>query len=590
MNLAATLAFAPYAVRAGGARRAGVGGPAPLPRADAAAARFVLAALLCALLAWVQPARANEVPWGNQRIELFADNEALAPFLLRLFARLRIPAIASPLVTGKVSGSFNQRPEVLFRELAESYGLSWYYDGATMHLYSIAEIESRLLSLDPTVSARFGRLLADLKIVDARFPVRVAAGDGYVSVSGPPRYLARIEELAAFLESSLGRAGRPQAVRTFRLRHAWAVDRRVVVGGVETLIPGVASVLQAVLNEQRAPGTAVDDTLPRQLPATLPPMSGLGGRGLATLGRNGAAATPPASGAPSPAAPPAEAPRASPDRARIDGSAAIKAEQRLNAIVVRDAVEKMPMYEELIRALDQPSPLVEIEATVVDISSERSQALGVDFALLLGNRPGFATPPVIAINDGTGGLAQAPRVGAVAGNDKSFLLARINALAQEGDASVQSKPRVLTIDNNEAVLSSTQEFFVRVPGRDVADLFNVSVGLTLRVTPSIAIEGDKVRFKMQVRIDDGSLSATQAVDGVPIVARSAISASVVVDEGESLFIGGLISEVSANGLRGVPGLSKVPLLGRLFSTREQQSRKVERMFLLTPKLVKGLPS
>ncbi len=580
MNLAATLVLAPVAAGAA------VAPARPAPRADAAALRFVLAALLCALLVWAQPARANEVPWGNQRIELFADNEALAPFLLRLFARLRIPAVASPLVTGKVSGSFNQRPEVLFRELADSYGLTWYYDGATMHLYSIAEIESRLLSLDPTVAARFGKLLADLKIVDARFPVRVAAGDGYVSVAGPPRYLARIEELAAFLESSLGRAGRPQAVRTFRLRHAWAVDRRVVVGGVETLIPGVASVLQAVLNEQRGAGTTLDDTLPRQLPATLPPMSGLGGRGLATLGRGGAAATAPSAGT----SPAAEPPRAPPERPRIDGTAAIKAEQRLNAIVVRDAVEKMPMYEELIRALDQPSPLVEIEATVVDISSERSQALGVDFALLLGNRPGFATPPVIAINDGTGGLAQAPRVGAVAGNDKSFLLARINALAQEGDASVQSKPRVLTIDNNEAVLSSTQEFFVRVPGRDVADLFNVSVGLTLRVTPSIAIEGDKVRFKMQVRIDDGALSATQAVDGVPIVARSAISASVVVDEGESLFIGGLISEISANGLRGVPGLSKVPLLGRLFSTREQQSRKVERMFLLTPKLVKGLPS
>jgi type III secretion protein C len=265
----------------------------------------------------------------------------------------------------------------------------------------------------------------------------------------------------------------------------------------------------------------------------------------------------------------------------------IRPDARLNAVVVRDAIEKMPLYEELIRALDQPVPMVEIEATVVDISSERAKALGTDFALALSNRPANLSQPVIGLQQSTFNAGVTPRATVLLGNDRAYFFAQINAMQTEGDASVQSKPRVLTMDNNEAVLSSTQEFFVRVPGRDVADLFNVSVGLTLRVTPSIVVEGDTVRFKLQVRIDDGAVSSA-SVDGVPLVSRTAISAQVEIAEGESLFIGGLTSEVNSNGVRGVPGISKVPVLGWLFGTKTEQTRKVERLFLLTPRLVKGV--
>ena len=558
---------------------------------------FVLAVAWFSLCVWVAPARAADVPWPTQRVELSADNEPLKQFLLRFFARLRLPAAASELVTGRVSGNFNQRPEVLFRELVDSYGLTWYFDGSTMHVYSLAETESRLLTLDPGTAARFNKLLGDLKIADTRFPVRVASSDGYVSVSGPPKFVARVEEIATFLEAATGRTGRPQAVRTFRLRHAWAADRKVVVGGTETSLPGIASLLQAVLNEQStAQGEETSGS--RLLPANVP---GLLGRGLSSLGRAGTGPGVPQ--ATNPAAPSAgglsaagpagtlgyggEPLRRQADRNRIDGSGVIRPDARLNAVVVRDVIEKMPMYEELIRALDQPVPMIEIEATVVDISSERARALGTDFSLLLSNRPSNVTQPVIGLEQSTFNPTLTPRATVLLGNDRAYFFAQINALQTEGDASVQSKPRVLTMDNNEAVLSSTQEFFVRVPGKDVSDLFNVSVGLTLRVTPSIVMEADKVRFKLQVRIDDGTVSAA-SVDGVPLVNRTAISAQVEIGEGESLFIGGLTSEVNSSGHRGVPGLSKVPLLGWLFGTKTEQTRKVERLFLLTPRLVRGV--
>lgn len=552
--------------------------------------RWMLLALWLLVAAVAVPAKAAPVPWNNQRVELSADNEALAPFLLRLFARLRIPAVASEAVSGRVSGNFNQRAEVLFRELADSYGLTWYYDGATMHLYALAEIESRMLALEPTAAGRMNKLLADLQILDARFPLRVAATEGYLVVSGPPRYLARIEETVAFLEGSMGRNTRPQAVRSFKLKHAWAADRRVVSGGIEVINPGVASLLQAVLADGEVSNVGRVDQ--HSLPSRA---TGLLGQGLAGLGRQrGAEGLP--GGAITERAPAARAggmgelaagvQPALPARTALERVSAIRADPRTNAIIVRDYAERIPLYEELINALDQPLPLIEIEATVIDISSDHAQSLGVDFGLLLSNRDGGAQQPRVAIDSQRFDPALTPRASVVLGGDRSFLFAQLNALQQEGAATVQSKPRVLTVDNNEAVLSSTQEFFVRVPGREVADLYNVSVGLTLRVTPSLVPDPERVRFKLQVHIDDGAVSTSASVDGVPQVQRSSVSAHVLVDEGESLFLGGLLSEVNSSGLRGVPGVSKAPLLGWLFGTRTSQVRKVERMFLLTPRLVK----
>jgi type III secretion protein C len=144
---------------------------------------------------------------------------------------------------------------------------------------------------------------------------------------------------------------------------------------------------------------------------------------------------------------------------------------------------------------------------------------------------------------------------------------------------------VLTLNNTEAVLQSTSEFFVRVAGKDQVDLFNVSLGLMMRVTPTLVDDAQGKRFKLQVRIEDGNTNSGAQVDQIPVVNRNAISTQAVVGDGQSLLIGGYTIEDQRNGKAGVPFLSEVPGLRWLFGQRTTSTKRVERLFMITPRLV-----
>jgi type III secretion protein C len=192
-------------------------------------------------------------------------------------------------------------------------------------------------------------------------------------------------------------------------------------------------------------------------------------------------------------------------------------------------------------------------------------------------QPGI-TPPVPFADLARGGVLTT-----VLGDAGRYLIARVNALAQEGKANIMSSPRVLTIDNSEAVLENISTFFVRVAGNLDVGLFNISAGTSLHVTPLIVDEGAGHQVKLAIRIEDGSLTS-QAVDQIPVVQRSTITTQAFIGEGESLLIGGYKTEVSRDADVGVPGLRDVPILGALFRFREKQKNRVERLFLLTPRI------
>jgi len=146
--------------------------------------------------AFTPPANAAEISWNSQPMSLVAKDENLSNFLQRFFARINLPVQTSPRVTGRVSGTFNESAEILFNEIAKSYGLAWYYDGAKMFVYSLTEIESRLVKLEPETARRFPVLLNNLRVADAKYPITESAEEGYFLVAGPPRYVERVVEVA----------------------------------------------------------------------------------------------------------------------------------------------------------------------------------------------------------------------------------------------------------------------------------------------------------------------------------------------------------------------------------------------------------
>jgi type III secretion protein C len=172
----------------------------------------------------------------------------------------------------------------------------------------------------------------------------------------------------------------------------------------------------------------------------------------------------------------------------------------------------------------------------------------------------------------------------VLGGRNNFI-ARISALQNNGVARVVSSPQVMTLSNVEALFDTTRSFYVRVAGRDDVDLFQVTAGTALKVTPHVFTDRDnQIQIKLLVQIEDGRFADTR-VDTLPVVERSSINTQALIMGGESLLIGGLVREASSEGVTKVPFLGDIPIVGNLFKTTNTGGERVERLFLISPRIV-----
>jgi type III secretion protein C len=133
---------------------------------------------------------------------------------------------------------------------------------------------------------------------------------------------------------------------------------------------------------------------------------------------------------------------------------------------------------------------------------------------------------------------------------------------------------------------------VRIAGREEVDLFNVSVGTSLRVTPHVFKDEGVAKIKLLVTIEDGQqkkrivggATVTETIDNIPVIERSAINTQALINAGESVLIGGLVREESSDDEYKVPLLGDLPVVGRLFKNNSKKSLRMERLFLITPRL------
>ncbi len=563
--------------------------------------RAVAATLAASLLAAAGALQAMPIPFADREVPLTAREQPIAAFLQDLFGRIDIPVVVSPSLKGAVNGSFTGPAERTWRTVSRAFNAVEYYDGAVLYVYSPADMATRTLPLPASVGQRVLRTVTEMRLPDTRNTLR-STREGTLIVSGTRRFIEQVDEIArAQLVSE--RTGTPTGFKVFYLRYAWAQDVTINFGGRQAVLPGVATIVRALMTSNARSQVAIS-TYETAAPGTQPGIRGQRStrdpRDLGTLGLPGANANLPS--APVLAAAPLAA------SARTDGGAAagqpqqpmvvaadpsqvrVEADARLNAVVVRDAPERLEQYEQLIAALDVEPQSLEIEATIIDLNTDRLRELGInwrysrggssllfgrgdssDLALSPNNTPLDVTPV------GQGGF-----ISAVLGGANEFI-ARINALQTQGAAKVVSSPQVLTLSNVEAVFDNSSTFFVRVAGRDDVDLFNVSAGTTLRVTPHVFKDNGQVRIKMLVSIEDGTLGA-RTVDTLPVVNRSAINTQALIFEGESLLVGGIVRESNSEDQSKVPLLGDIPLLGALFRNSGTANARVERLFLIQPRL------
>ncbi|RYZ12660.1 MAG: EscC/YscC/HrcC family type III secretion system outer membrane ring protein [Comamonadaceae bacterium] len=527
--------------------------------------------LTLALLATTGVGRAAPPPWPEVSFTYIASNERLAKVLGafgQTFGLQVEPSAAVQAHPGLVDGRLSAAtPSDFLNQLGATYALTWYYRGGVLHVSRTSENVTRALPASGPGAQVMRAALTELGVVDAKFGWGTLADRGVVLVSGPPSY---VDTVAQTLQS-LPLAAPAQELRVFRLRHAPVDDRTILYRNQQITTAGVATILRSLLSgEAGRGGTSM------QLASIAAPLRTRSQPLVETE-----EAPPP----PSPPGAPAKAAAAT-GVAPESGAPVIQADSRLNALVIKDRPDRMPIYEQLIAILDTASQLIEIEAMIVDVNVTKMSELGIDWNGRVG-RTAFqfgqpsAPPSGTSINLINGLGVNPTTVVADAGN---FLMTRIAALQSNGDASIVSRPSVLTVDNMGALIDLSETFYIQSTGERVAEVTPISVGVTLRVTPHLIEQSGQRAVHLVVDIEDGAIQEVK-VQNLPTVRRSTIGTQAVVAEASSLLIGGFNTETNLRGRDGIPYLSDVPGLGLLFSKRKSEVQKRERLFLITPKIV-----
>ena len=520
-------------------------------------------------------AHAAPIEWRKPVFVYVAQDKRLAEVLQEFAASQNITAVADKAIDEKVSVSFKHHPDDVLRLLTSNYGLIWYYDGRILYFYKASDAVSRVVRLQNISIARLKASVRRLGIEDVRYPLVYDDAESTVMVSGPKRYAETVTSALLTLDQGKTASG-AEEVRVFPLRFAWAQDKTISSGDGSVTVPGVATLLKKLFQgSAAAAGRREGGTLGARRSRALTQNQVVES---SVLGRM--EVPPPMDEA----IQQFQADRDGSGNSNRDGLPQIEADGQLNAVIVRDASYRMAWYTKLIESLDVKPARVEIEVQIIDVEARSRERLGVRWQSF-NSGSGIG----LGVDGGSGSdtslLGLGGTVSSVLTRGNTTLFANIDALLQEGKARIVAQPKVLTLNNVEANLSNTETYYVKVAGNISAELFNVTSGTRMRVTPLLSVDemGSRV-VKMQINAQDGGFSNT-SVEQLPVVKTRDIQTQAVVREGESLLIGGMVYESDTSSTTGVPGLSKIPLLGALFRSTEKVKVKMERLFLITPKVI-----
>lgn len=573
--------------------------------------------LLAGWMLGIAVASATPIPFKKGMVEIQAD-KTLHDFLPDFFHDQGLEVVMSPQVaarSGTLNGDFKGTYAQVWRKLADSNGLFGYWDGSAVYVYLNTERQTDYASVPLPVEQQFLAAMASVNWADAASGDiwRLEPSTGLVTITGSKRFVDQVKQMAQTI-SGLGQNPSTR-FKFYPLKYAWASDTTMTIGNRQVTVPGVATVLRELVGASGGDqfGGAREHLISAR-------QQGLRGQGLAGMGQQPPPPlgdyTVPVQNNDNGQAAASDGSSAAPAQNNLqaingEGSSRIVADSYRNAIIVRDTADRLPMYDELIRQLDVAPQMVEIEATIIDVDKQRARSLGVNWfyrnagitagftsngpnnspaadatklalaAALAGGKNGELLSSLASLFGGGG------QIGAILG-DPGHFIANVDALEADGVTHIVTHPQVITMNDSEAVIQSNQTVYVPVSGAYNSDLYNVVAGTTLRVTPHLVADNTGVHIRMMVQIDDGSITYSQADSQdvqYPIVSNNSVNTQAVIEDGQGLLLGGLIQDKGNNTTQKIPVLGDIPLLGYLFKTVQKQREHIERLFLITPRLI-----
>jgi general secretion pathway protein D len=273
----------------------------------------------------------------------------------------------------------------------------------------------------------------------------------------------------------------------------------------------------------------------------------------------------------------------------------VVADEKNNALVIFARPRDYKMIESLIKRLDIVPLQVLIEATIAEVTLNDNLQYGLEwFFSHASNKFELAFPPQSFTPNGTAGDINPtfPGFNYILGGGKAKLV--LSALAQLTHVDVVSAPHLLVLDHQTAalqvgdevpIISQTAQSVITANAPIVNSVQYLNTGVVLQVTPRVNSSG-LITLDIDQQVSDVAATTTSTINS-PTIAQRRIVTSVVVQDGQTIALGGLILDNQSKGRSGVPVLQDIPVLGGLFRTTTDNKSRTELLVLLSPKIIRN---
>ncbi|MCK5351310.1 type IV pilus secretin PilQ [bacterium] len=266
-------------------------------------------------------------------------------------------------------------------------------------------------------------------------------------------------------------------------------------------------------------------------------------------------------------------------------------DDRTNTLIISDVPFGIDAVTSLINILDVAEKQVEIEARIIEASTNFSRSLGVNLGIGIGR----IDPPKNAFGDVADRVTSqintvTPAAGQITGIagltvgglvDVFRLDALITAAETDGEARILSKPRVTAQNNTEAIITQGSEIPVPVQQNFTTTVQFQTAALQLTVIPRVTNVGTVL---LNIAVENNIPDFARIVLGIPAIQTSEAATQVMVADGGTTVIGGIYVQSESETEDRVPGLGKIPLIGNLFKSNSKAKDTREIIFFITARI------
>lgn len=286
---------------------------------------------------------------------------------------------------------------------------------------------------------------------------------------------------------------------------------------------------------------------------------------------------------------------------KIDERGSITVDERTNNIIAYQTQDRLDELRRIVAQLDIPVRQVMIEARIVEANVDYDKSLGVRWGGSIQNKGNWntsgvsnganasstiGTPGSTSTNSpfvDLGAVNNTSGIGIAFITDNVLLDLELTAMEKTGNGEIVSQPKVVTSDKETAkILKGTEIPYQEASSSGATSVSFKEASLSLEVTPQITPDN---RIIMEVKVTKDEPDYLNKVQDVPPIKKNEVNAKVLVNDGETIVIGGVFSNTQSKVVDKVPFLGDVPYLGRLFRRDVVSEKKSELLVFLTPRIM-----